>query len=195
MKGPRDYQAEYARRIDKALAQGRTRSEGRGHRRSPTVDTKSGKKLKEKKVYDPRLEDGLKQIRNGVGITKAASTIGVSSERLRSYITQTGVVRKRGRRWVVQRDHRRRELFIYSEGTVVAFVVRNYVAAADVGRYHAAVGQFLKSNDPAFLTPFAGQFVTDVNNKSHYYETRPNVIHRLVNTRSESFEQIYRIVV
>lgn len=195
MKSLRDYKAEYARRIAKALAQGKTRSEGRGHRRSPTVDNKSRKKSKAIKVYDPRLEDGLKLIRSGDGITKAASKIGVSSERLRTYIAQTGVVRKRGRQWVVQKDNRRRELFIYSEGDVATFVVRNYRAAADVGRYHAAVGKFLESNNPDFLTPFAGQFVTDVNGKPHYFETRPNVIHRLVNTRSESFEQIYRIVV
>ena len=52
----------------------------------------------------------------------SARSIGVAPERLRSYVTRTGVARKEHRRWSIGPDHRQREMLVYSEGR--AFVVK-----------------------------------------------------------------------
>ena len=67
--------------------------------------------------------------------------------------------------------------------------------AVDVGRYMAAVGRFLETNDPGHLAPFEGLSVTDVSGRTHPLETRPNMLDRLDQARGAPFEQVYRIVV
>lgn len=145
-------------------------------------------------AYEPRLEAGLKLIRAGTPLTRSAPAIGVSTERLRRYVAQTGVVEKRGGRWTVGHDPRPRRIQLFSRGREVTITVPGYEDAALVGRYLAAVRAFLGSNDPSYLDPFVGETVTDVRGTRHGFETRPNVLYRLAAGRGESFEQIYRIV-
>lgn len=194
MKRRRDYRAEYARRLARGLAQGLSRSQARGHPK-PKESTASTKRTESKKVYDPRLEQGLKQMRDGANLTQAARSIGVSRERLRRYLAQTGIVRRKGRGWVFRKDTRQRELLVYSRGRAFAITVVDYEAAAAIGRYMAAVGQFLESNDPVHLEPFIGENVRDVAGKTYLLETRPNVLYRLADSHTQSFEEVYRIVV
>lgn len=192
MAAPRDYQAEYARRIAIGEGRGLSRSQARGHAR-PGEAPVSGRGATP--AYDPWLEQGLKAIRAGTPLTRAAPAIGVSPERLRRYVAQTGVVEKRGGRWVVGHDARLRQLPLYSRGRAVTITVAGYEPAALIGRYMAAVRAFLESNDPANLAPFVGESVADVAGKRHVFETRPNVLYRLAAAPAESFEQVYRIVV
>jgi hypothetical protein len=191
MAARRDYRAEYARRIERGLARGLSRSQARGHARPGEAPVSRGGAMP---TYDPRLETGLKAIRGGRSLTKAATSIGVAPERLRHYVAQTGVVTKRGGRWTVIHDPRRREIQTYSRGRALTITVPGYEQAALVGRYREAVRAFRDSSDPAYLDPFVGEAVTDVRGKRHVFETRPNVLYRLAAGRGESFEQIYRIV-
>jgi hypothetical protein len=69
-----------------------------------------------------------------------------------------------------------------------------YEEADAVGRFMAAVGEFVESNDPLVLEPFVGQGVTDANGKWVSFETRPNVLYRLDETEGDSFEDAYRIL-
>lgn len=191
MTRPRDYRAEYARRIERGLGQDLSRSQARGHPRPGEAPVSRRGAMP---AYDPRLEAGLKLIRAGTPLTRAAPVIGVSRERLRRYVAQTGVVAKRGGRWTVVQDQRPRQIQLFSWGRALTVTVPGYEHAALVGRYLAAVGAFLDSNDPTHLDPFVGEAITDVRGKRHSFETRPNVLYRLAAGRGESFEQIYRIV-
>jgi hypothetical protein len=191
MARQRDYRAEYQRRIERGLARGLSRSQARGHPRSGEAPVSRRSRVP---AYDPRLEAGIKLIRAGAPLTRAAPAIGVSGDRLRRYATQTGVVEKQRGRWTVIRDNRVRVMPIYSRGRSIMVTIAGYEQSALAGRYMAAVRAFLRSNDPASLDPFVGEAVTDVRGKRHIFETRPNTLYRLALGDEESFEQIYRIV-
>jgi hypothetical protein len=191
MARPRDYRAEYQRRIERGLARGLSRSQARGHPRSGEAPISQRTSTP---AYDPRLEAGLKLMRAGTPLTRAAPIIGVSRERLRRYVVQTGVVEKQRGRWTVIRDTRVRVMPIFSAGRSITVTIAGYEQAALAGRYLAAVRAFRDSNDPSYLEPFVGEFVTDVHGKRRVFETRPNVLYRLALGDDEPFEQIYRIV-
>ena len=190
MKLSRDYKREYARRIQRGAHQGLSRSQSRGH---PKAHEPHASVRRAPPAYDRRLEQGLQLLRNQRTLTGAARDIGVSPERLRHYLARTGIVEKRGRRWVVTADHRTRQMLLFSAGETLQVLV-SLDAASLVGRYMAAVGRFLETNDPQPLQPFEGVSVTDVYGVVYPFETRPNVLYQLDATGGETFEQVYRIV-
>jgi hypothetical protein len=86
-------------------------------------------------------------------------------------------------------------MLIYSDAKSLPITVANVQTASAVGRFMAAVGRFLETNDRSVLTPFAGQSVRDINGREFPFETRPNVLYRLSAAGEHTFEQIYRIVI
>lgn len=191
MARPRDYHAEYQRRIARGLGRGLSRSQARGH---PGSGEAPVSRRTSTPAYDPRLEAGIKLMRAGTPLTRAAPVIGVSRERLRRYVVGTGVVERQRGRWTVIQDNRVRVMPIFSAGRSLYVMIAGYEQAALAGRYMAAVGAFRDSNDPSFLEPFIGEVVTDVRGTRHLFETRPNTLYRLAIGDDEAFEQIYRIV-
>lgn len=189
---PRDYKAEYAKRVAKGLSSGLTRSQARGHPR-PGEALKSGVKPLAK--YDRQLEAAVKEIRNGKSLTKASKSVGVSAERLRTYLTRQGIAAKIGGRWRVGKDTRKRSIPIYSKGEMRTITVRGYEASRFIGEHVAAIGRFLETNDPAFLQPFVGKSVTDADGVKHPFETDPNTLYRLANAGGDDFQRLYRIQV
>lgn len=185
----RDYRAEYQRRVAHGLTKGLSRSQARGH-----------PKAKEKSVRKPRLisdeafQISLRALQDGKTLAQAAAEIRVSPERLRNQARELGVIRRKGRRWIV-RANLPRQMLIYSNGKAFAITIGTFRNASKVGRYMAAVRRFLRSNDPAQLKPFIGKSVTDKNGASHIFETNPNTLYRLSASGSESFEQVYRIII
>ena len=190
-KRKRDYKAEYRRRIERGLARGFTRSQARGH---PSKGQQYISQPKTTARYDRRLEMGLKEMRGGKSLKAAARSVHVSPERLRNYIQETGVVRKEHRQWVVGEDRRSRVVQVFSGGQVHEITVPDYESAALVGNYMAAVGNFLSTNDPSYLAPYVGRWVTDVNGRVYPFETHRNTLYRLSNSGGESFENVYRLV-
>lgn len=191
MHKERDYKAEYKKRIERGLARGLTLAQARGHVK--TIERLIPKRTKQQS-YDPRLEEGLKAVRKGKSITNAAKSIGAAPKTLRKYIEQTGVAKIEGRSLKFGADRRSREIPIYSSGRELVIKVRTFNAASQVGRYMAAVRQFLETNDLSVLKPFKGKSVKDTKGKSYIFETRPNVLYRLSASGNEPFEEIYRIV-
>ena len=63
------------------------------------------------------------------------------------------------------------------------------------GRYMAAIGKFLRNNNPASLKSFIGKSVTDASGEKHPFETNLNALYRLAARGTESFEQVYRIII
>jgi hypothetical protein len=193
MAKKRDYKAEYERRKARAIARGFTLSQARGHPKpgEPYI----GKRLASPLDYSRHLESGVKEIRRGKPLTKAAKAIAVAPEQLRKYVKQSGVAIKAGRQWRIGPDNRKRVLPIFSDGQVQIITVLDFVSASQVGRYMSAVNQFLDTNDESLLEEFIGDSVVDVRGRRFYFETRPNTLYRLNASEIETFEEIYRIVV
>ena len=188
-KPKRDYRAEYQRRIERGIKKGLSLSQARGH-----------PKAKEKNVKNPRpindnaFQISLKALRSGKTLTEAAAEIRVSPERLRNQAWERGAIKRQGRRWVVKGTLPRRML-VYTGGEALALILGTSPNTSKVGRYMAAVAKFMRSNDPTHLNPFIGKSVTDIGGKAHIFETNPNVIYRLSASGTESFEQVYRIII
>jgi hypothetical protein len=189
---PRNYAAEYKRRLEKWLRRGFSRSQARGHPKPGELAIRS--RRQPAALEDERLQRGLRILRQEKNLRAAARTIGVSPERLKHAAASKGAITKEGRRWVLNPDLPRRML-IYSRRHAVQITVGDQASASLVGRYMAAVGKFLDSNDRDSLTPFVGQSVTDISGKSYPFETNPNALYRLTSAGGESFEAVYRIVV
>ncbi len=188
-KPPRDYRAEYARRIERGLAKGLSRSQARGHPKAKEKNVR-----KPLPIGDAALQISLKELRAGKTLTEAARLIHVSPERLRNQAKAQGAIRRKGRRWVV-RDSLPRRMLIYTGGAAIPITVGKMRQASSIGRYMAAVNKFLRTNDPASLKPFIGKSVTDIAGKKHPFETNPNTLYRISASGTESFEQVYRIVI
>ena len=191
-KRRRDYAAEYKRRIARALARGLSKSQARGHRRA--AEATVAKSRAQRALEDAKLQMGLRYLRKEKSFTKAAKEAHVSPERLRTEAIEKGIVEKHGRRWTIRRDLPRRVL-VLTDGRERTITVPNFKAASDVGKHWSAIGSFVRTADAAFLRPFVGKTVTDINGKSYVLETRPNVILRHAHAGGSSFEQTYRIVV
>jgi len=187
----RDYKTEYARRIERGRAKGLSRSQARGH---PRHHEPYLAEIAAARPWDPELEEGLKQIREGRTMTSAARSIGVAPERLRAYVTRTGVARKEQRRWKIGPDFRARQMLVYSNGRALTIVLPDYEQANRAGAYMGAVGNFVRYHERAYLDPFEGQGVTAKDGSFHPFEVRPNVLYRLTTTEEASFEEVYRIV-
>ncbi len=188
MPRPRNSAREYARRIERGLARGLTRRQARGHPGAGETYA-SGY---EPPPYDPRLEEGLRKVRGGKTVPKAAVSIDEPPERLRDYLARTGVGEKVRGRWTVGEDDRIREWSLFSGGKQVAPRL-SFDESRKAGAFMSAVARALESNDPGELEPFVGDGVTDVDGKFWPFETRINVLYRL-NADQEAYEQIYRIV-
>lgn len=186
----RNYRAEYEHRIARGLGRGLSRSQARGHPKTaeatavPRIPTKSDQR---------RLEAGLRALKSGKSLTESARSVHVAPERLRRYIGQAGFVERRGRKWIIGPDRRRRVMFLYSGGEVHTVTV-DLATASEIGEYLAAVKHFLETNQPLYLSPFRGKSITDVTGKRYQLETDPNTLYRLDTTAGDAFEDIYRIV-
>lgn len=187
----RDYAAEYRRRIARGVAKGLSKSQARGHRRAS--EGKTALSVKERALEDAKLQLGLRILRKEQNLSRAAKEAHISPERLRTYAAENGLIRKRGRRWLLKKNIKRR-LLIYSGGQERTITVATSRAASRIGEYMAGVRWFLQTNDLDHLKPFIDQSVADSAGKAYLFETRPNVLHRLA-TGGSSFEQIYRIIV
>jgi len=86
-------------------------------------------------------------------------------------------------------------MLLYSRGQALSVVVGDFDSASRIGRFMAAVGKFLTTNNPAGLAEFAGQSVRDVSGVTHVFETRLNALYRIASSTDQTFEQIYRIVI
>jgi len=86
-------------------------------------------------------------------------------------------------------------MLVYSEGEASSITISRFHYASKLGRYMAAVRRFLRSNDPEHLEPFIGKSIKDSHDKDYVFETSPNALYRIAASGSETFEQIYRIII
>ena len=155
----------------------------------------SPRKIKNRRlgISNPRLERALRVYSRTKDINAAARSIRVSVDRLKRAAIRKVATRKR-RRTLAMVRRLPRKMPVFTNGKIVAVTVKSRSASL-IGRYMSAVAQFLKTNDPKFLTEFTGRNVKDVSGKIHEFETNPNVLYRLSSAGNEPFEDIYRIVI
>lgn len=169
------------------------RTVGQQKKSRRTSKRKRSTKSRKRTVSTRQLERALGVLRQTKDLATAARSIRVSPERFRNAAQRKKAIAKRGKAWrVVARLPRQMPLF--SKEKLIVVQVRSR-AASKIGRYMAAVGQFLISNDPSPLADFRGGAVKDAAGKSHPFETRPNTLYRLSSAGGEPFEEVYRIVV
>lgn len=191
MAKPRNYQSEYLRRIERALAKGLSRSQARGHAKGS--ETPIRPKPRSAQLDNARIEAALRTLRARGHITSAARENRISPERLRRELLSEGLAKRSGRRWIIT-DDRPRQVVAYTTTGVRLLVLPGYEATSPVGRHTAAVPRFLRTQDLALLDPFKGMSVRDVEGKLYELETDPNALYMLHQMGDEVFEQVYRIV-
>jgi hypothetical protein len=189
---PRDYAAEYARRILSGIMKGLSRSQARGHPK-PHESLISTRKSS-RPLEDARVQRALKELREKKSLSAAAKATRMSLERLRAAALSKGAIEKQGRRWIVKADLPRKVL-IYSAGREHIITVDSFAEAQIAGRYIDAVGRFLTTANQEFLKPFEGAYVTDRTGRAYPLETNPNALFRLRKLTRTSFEEVYRIIV
>lgn len=142
-------------------------------------------------ISDARLARGLRVLSETKDIKAAARAIHVSVDRFKDAARRKRAIRKLTDRWTLAKRLPRR-MPIFAGNRQIAISVRSR-AASLIGRYMAAVRNFLRTNDPKFLVDFKDVSVRDVRGKPHKFQTDPNVLYRLSSAGGEPFEEMYRI--
>jgi hypothetical protein len=145
-------------------------------------------------ISNTRLQRGLIVLREQKDIGAAAKAARTTVSKFKRSALRKHAILKRGKNWIVRRDLHRR-ILIYSDGREKTITVAGYRRARFVGKYLAAVRNFLGSNDVKYLDPFRDQGAIDVAGKRHPFETNPNTLYRLTSSADEAFEAVYRIIV
>jgi hypothetical protein len=126
--------------------------------------------------------------RDGTDLATAAQREGIAVDVV-AFWARDVVTRRRGRWHVAASDRLFRPMYVYSAGQVVPVDVRGSLRASTVGRYHAAVQQYLNTGDDSRLRRLAGVTVGGVE-----LETDLDVLDELARRGAFNFESIYRMV-
>jgi hypothetical protein len=189
VKRVRDFRAEYARRVQRGILKGLSRSQARGH-------TRAGERLKPHRpiLVNPRSkeEHAIRAMKGGLSLREVARAFGLSEQHLRRYAKENAGAVRVGRQWVFE-DQRVRQFPIYSEGELKTVLLKPYEASVS-GSFMHAVRRFLWSGDRQILAPYEGQGVTDVNGRFHRLETDPNRLYELDSAGELNFPEFYRII-
>ncbi|WP_174286291.1 hypothetical protein [Sphingomonas bacterium] len=187
---PRNYRAEYQRRITNAAKRGLTRSQARGHARHTEPRVRPSTKPA---TVDDRLEQALKNLRQTGNRAAAAKSVGIAPERLRRFLRENVQIEGRGRTLKIT-DDRIREMPVISRGKVSLMRLRGFDQASLNSSYVNAVTKYLDTNELDVLARFMGLSVIDARGVSHPLETHPNTLRRLAHVGDELFHEIYRLV-
>lgn len=194
MARQRDYKAEYARRIARGAARGLSRSQARGHPKATEQPASlKASALQPKIKTDPVLETAVLAMNRGDSLTRAAREAHVSPERLRRYLVSKNLASKQGTRWALA-DNRPRRVPMIEGAKTKAVTVPGFDEASRVGKYHNAIGDFLRSQDLSALEAFQGQGVNDTAGRFHPFETDPNALIRYALKDEPEFHEIYQII-
>jgi hypothetical protein len=184
---PRDYAAEYARRIANATRRGFSRTQARGHA-GPTERAIREPTWRQNPWFKPKADErvfrALERMQKGESLTAAAKAEGIAPERLkrvgydRQYLSGTfektleGKTRFSG--WAISNGDDRPVLTANGEFyPAVSFDLRN---TSTVSRYWSAVRRLLDGHDPRPLLQLDGLAVHDRTGQAYTLATDPNMV-------------------
>jgi hypothetical protein len=84
---------------------------------------------------------------------------------------------------------------MFSRGRPEIVTVAGYDQAAEIGLYMETVKEAMDTGDQSLLDLFVGKSVRDDRGRHHPYETNLNILYRLHEQGSLTFEQVYNIPV
>jgi hypothetical protein len=193
---PRDYKAEYRRRIERALNSGLSRAQGRGHPGAGEPYIRPRKQPR-RQLFDGKLEKALKELRKGgATLSGVARNASVSRERLSRYIKSVAGARREGRRWLFDDKRvRRMEIITTEQWRPVKLRVRGFEPASRAGSHAQEAAQALLDQrlGPEFIRKWEGQGIEDVRGRWYTLSTDLNQIYSAVLMNDYSFENYYRI--
>lgn len=181
----RNYKDEYQRRLARGLANGLSRSQARGHAKASEIGSTIASPIDRR----GRLEKALELMKQGTSQKRAAQSMHVSTERLRSYVQANTEASRVGRKWVI-RDSRPETYRIASGGRTLE-VTLTKDEGTKVGLYWNAVNKFLDTNDVVHLQSLKETSVRDIKHKLYPLELRPNRLRRLDSVDELNFQEIY----
>jgi hypothetical protein len=185
MRKKRNFKQEYQARIKRGLAAGKSRSAARGHPRSADPRNTAGLRIDRNSA----VEKALTRMLRGESQKAAARAEGVSAEKLRAYQNLNTASRREGRKWVIS-DLRPQAFWMVTRGKPRPVTLARYLGTK-LSAHLQAVNKFLDSNNRAYLQPFVGKGVRDVNGRFHPFETDPNTLRRLDSIGELHFLEIY----
>jgi hypothetical protein len=193
----RDYKAEYQRRIANAANRGLTRSQARGHPGAGLAYVSKRGATPKRTKPDPKLEDAIKAIRAGDGISAAAKKVGVSRERLSAYAKQQAGAERKGRVWTLNDTRSRRvPLLVEGHNNAVVVKVAGHEPARLAGEHFDEAHRALTDQSlfPAFREKWSGVTITDHKGRVYSLSTDPNHLYRLTVTGDEiDWTRIYHL--
>lgn len=189
-KKPRDFRAEYKRRITNAAKRGLSRSQARGHARAGEKPLRPKKNTS--RNIPAKVQAAIKGIQQGSSLSAAAREARIAPERLRRFLYDHDLAKRAGRAWRFT-DNLQREMNVTSNGEDKLVRFSDFEQASLNGRHQAAIKAFVNNNDPDFLTSFIGQSVIDASGIAHPLETDRNTLFRLRLTDERPFHEIYRL--
>lgn len=187
MGRPRNFKAEYKRRIANAAKRGLSRSQARGHAKRGESTLRPARE-----IDTARLEAALRVMRQTGSQSAAAKELKISGERFRRFIRENSLAQRSGRKWTFS-DRPGRWMTVISDGQILWLNLPKFDQSSLNGEHLNAIKAFLPSNDIELLQPFVGRSVIDAKGKAHLLETDPNKLHRLAAAGSEVFHQVYRL--
>jgi hypothetical protein len=187
---PRDYKAEYARRIERGRKRGHSRARARGHKPPrESIAKRNTASVRE------RLDAAFEEFRKTKNLNRSAKSAKLSAERFALFIRQNRLARKHKGKWRLLPDKRPRDVDMLEAGLGWVVVrVSGFKPASEIGKHKAAVKAFKNNGDETVLAPFIGKSIVDVDGKRHEFETRPNALLRHFKTGRGSFEQTYKLI-
>jgi hypothetical protein len=188
----RDYRREYQERIQRAATKGLSRSQARGHARAGELSISA--KVR-KRLEDNRIQNAIRSMSKGESLAKSARDSGLSEERLRKFVSERKLAKKKGRNWILVKRRLRWQWTIFSEGRLQTIVVSDPETSSVIGKYLNAVRKLLTTNNAKALRRFKNVRVKDVTGRTYRLETDENTLFRLDHAERETPEDFYRYAV
>lgn len=190
----RNYKAEYARRIERGLAAGLTRSAARGH--WSEANATDGPAAAHQTVHQGSpLELALRMLRRGHTMTSTARLMRISRERLSAYAKLNAGASRQGRHWTFN-DLRRRRVLVLSTDGAQTIVVLGFEPARLAGLHWTEADDALGDHSlvPEFQRRWDGISIRDTSGRRYFLTTDPNQIYRELYATDVRFEEVYRFV-
>jgi hypothetical protein len=181
----------YRRRVERGQEQGKSRSEARGHGRTPIKQWES-RAVSDREAYDKSLAV-LSRMRGGESLTHAAREEQTTPDTVLRYAGSALTRTAKGRYVAKRRDRLYRYMRFLDEGGEVWIEPADSHEASKLGEYWNAVGHYLATGDDAPLARFRWMRLRTRQKTSLPFVTDLDVLDRLGWAGELSFESIYHM--